>query len=117
MFIWRTALVDPELEYNLIHQFIFFLNVQRYLPETGHEEFDGLFRHLPRTVRYLRVQGSLVAIDTGSGAIQQNMIDPGAEWVNHSDGADRSRVGAPTTVSLSDKGLSTIIDKLCGLIP
>ena len=39
------------------------------------------------------------------------MIDPGAEWVNHSDGADRSRVGAPTTVSLSDKGLSTIIDK------
>ena len=42
---------------------------------------------------------------------EQNMIDPGAEWVNHSDGADRSRVGAPTTVSLSDKGLSTIIDK------
>ena len=43
--------------------------------------------------------------------VEQNMIDPGAEWVNHSDGADRSRVGAPTTVSLSDKGLSTIIDK------
>jgi transcription initiation factor TFIIB len=42
---------------------------------------------------------------------EQNMIDPGAEWVNHSDGADRSRVGAPTTVSLSDKGLSTVIDK------
>ena len=29
----------------------------------------------------------------------QNMIDPGAEWVNHSDGADRSRVGAPTTLT------------------
>ena len=43
--------------------------------------------------------------------VEQNMIDPGAEWVNHSDGADRSRVGAPTTVSLSDKGLSTVIDK------
>ncbi len=42
---------------------------------------------------------------------EQNMIDPGAEWVNHSDGSDRSRVGSPTTVSLSDKGLSTIIDK------
>ena len=43
--------------------------------------------------------------------VEQNMIDPGAEWVNHSDGTDRSRVGAPTTVSLSDKGLSTVIDK------
>lgn len=41
----------------------------------------------------------------------QNMIDPGAEWVNHSDGADRSRVGAPTTLTLSDKGLSTEISR------
>ena len=37
------------------------------------------------------------------------MIDPGAEWVNHSDGNDRSRVGAPRTLTLSDKGLSTEI--------
>tara|TARA_B100000287_G_scaffold170021_1_gene160411 strand:+ start:259 stop:1053 length:795 start_codon:yes stop_codon:yes gene_type:complete len=37
------------------------------------------------------------------------MIDPGAEWVNHSDGDDRSRVGAPSTLTLSDKGLSTEI--------
>lgn len=41
----------------------------------------------------------------------QNMIDPGAEWVNHSDGSDRSRVGAPTTLTLSDKGLSTEISR------
>ena len=39
----------------------------------------------------------------------ENMIDPGAEWVNHSNGDDRSRVGAPTTLTLSDKGLSTEI--------
>lgn len=39
----------------------------------------------------------------------ENMIDPGAEWINHSDGDDRSRVGAPTTLTLSDKGLSTEI--------
>lgn len=38
-----------------------------------------------------------------------NMIDPGAEWVNHSNGDDRSRVGAPSTLTLSDKGLSTEI--------
>ena len=41
----------------------------------------------------------------------QNMIDPGAEWVNHSDGNDRSRVGAPTTLTISDKGLSTEISR------
>ncbi len=43
--------------------------------------------------------------------VEANMIDPGAEWVNHSDGNDRSRVGAPTTLSLSDKGLNTVIDR------
>lgn len=55
-------------------------------------------------------RGEIVCSTCGFVA-EQNMIDPGAEWVNHSDGADRSRVGAPTTVSLSDKGLSTVIDK------
>ncbi|DAC66302.1 MAG TPA: transcription initiation factor IIB 2 [Candidatus Poseidoniales archaeon] len=42
----------------------------------------------------------------------QNMIDPGAEWVNYSDGANRSRVGAPTTLTLSDKGLSSEISRV-----
>lgn len=55
-------------------------------------------------------RGEIVCSTCGFVA-EQNMIDLGAEWVNHSDGADRSRVGAPTTVSLSDKGLSTVIDK------
>ena len=41
----------------------------------------------------------------------ENMVDPGAEWINHSDGNDRSRVGAPTTLTLSDKGLSTEISR------
>ena len=39
----------------------------------------------------------------------EKMIDPGAEWVNHSNADDRSRVGAPSTLTLSDKGLSTEI--------
>ncbi len=40
---------------------------------------------------------------------EENMIDLGAEWTNHSGGDDKSRVGAPSTLTLSDKGLSTEI--------
>ena len=40
---------------------------------------------------------------------EENAIDPGAEWTNYSDGTDRSRVGAPSRESLSDKGLNTSI--------
>jgi len=54
------------------------------------------------------VRGETVCSDCGYVAAE-NMIDPGAEWVNHSNGDDRSRVGAPSTLTLSDKGLSTEI--------
>ncbi|MCH2637589.1 MAG: transcription initiation factor IIB family protein [Candidatus Thalassarchaeum sp.] len=40
-----------------------------------------------------------------------NAIDPGAEWTNYTDGADRSRVGAPPRESLADKGLNTTISR------
>jgi len=54
------------------------------------------------------IRGETICSDCGFvGA--ENMIDPGAEWVNHSNGDDRSRVGAPSTLTLSDKGLSTEI--------
>lgn len=42
---------------------------------------------------------------------ETDVIDPSAEWVNHREGADRSRVGAPTTLTLSDKGLNTSISR------
>ncbi|MBT6645414.1 MAG: transcription initiation factor IIB family protein [Euryarchaeota archaeon] len=42
--------------------------------------------------------------------VEDSMIDPGAEWTNY-EGPDRSRVGAPTTPTLSDKGLNTTIDR------
>ena len=42
---------------------------------------------------------------------EENAIDPGAEWTNYSDGTDRSRVGAPSRESLSDKGLNTSISR------
>jgi len=54
------------------------------------------------------IRGETICSDCGYVAAE-NMIDPGAEWVNHSDGNDRSRVGSPTTLTLSDKGLSTEI--------
>ena len=54
------------------------------------------------------IRGETVCSNCGYVAAE-NMIDPGAEWVNHSNGDDRSRVGAPSTLTLSDKGLSTEI--------
>ena len=54
------------------------------------------------------VRGETSCSDCGFVA-SEKMIDPGAEWVNHSDGNDRSRVGAPSTLTLSDKGLSSEI--------
>ena len=43
--------------------------------------------------------------------VEDTVIDPGAEWTNHGDGNDRSRVGAPVNLALSDKGLNTVIDR------
>ena len=54
------------------------------------------------------IRGETSCSDCGFVA-SEKMIDPGAEWVNHSNGDDRSRVGAPSTLTLSDKGLSTEI--------
>ena len=54
------------------------------------------------------IRGETVCSECGYVAAE-NMIDPGAEWINHSNGDDRSRVGAPSTLTLSDKGLSTEI--------
>jgi transcription initiation factor TFIIB len=54
------------------------------------------------------IRGETVCSECGY-VVAENMIDPGAEWVNHSNGDDRSRVGAPSTQTLSDKGLSTEI--------
>ena len=56
------------------------------------------------------VRGETICSECGFVAAE-NMIDPGAEWTNHSGGEDRSRVGAPTSLTISDKGLSTEISK------
>ena len=41
--------------------------------------------------------------------VEETMIDPGAEWTNHDNVTDKSRVGAPSTYTLADKGLNTSI--------
>lgn len=44
--------------------------------------------------------------------VEENLIDPGAEWTNFSDSTgDRSRVGGPTSYLYSDRGLNTHIAK------
>ena len=54
-------------------------------------------------------RGEVFCESCGSVA-EQNIIDEGPEWVNHFDGVDNSRVGAPSTYLLADKGLNTTID-------
>ena len=56
------------------------------------------------------VRGETYCLPCGNVA-EENAIDLGAEWTNYSDGADRSRVGAPSRESLSDKGLNTSISR------
>ena len=56
------------------------------------------------------IRGETYCVACGNVA-EENAIDLGAEWTNYSDGADRSRVGAPSRESLSDKGLNTSISR------
>ncbi len=56
------------------------------------------------------VRGEVVCRVCGL-VVEDDVVDPGAEWVNHKDGTDRSRVGAPSTLTLADKGLNTSISR------
>src|SRR6056297_490559 len=55
--------------------------------------------------------GELIHEETGI-IIEEEQIDPGPEWraFNHSERQSKSRVGAPTTQTMHDKGLTTTID-------
>lgn len=56
-------------------------------------------------------QGELVCEDCGL-VVETTNIDHGPEWraFNHSERNNKSRVGAPTTQTMHDKGLTTQID-------
>ncbi|ELZ86629.1 transcription initiation factor TFB [Haloferax elongans ATCC BAA-1513] len=55
--------------------------------------------------------GELIHEETGI-VLEEDRIDPGPEWraFNHSERQEKSRVGAPTTKTMHDKGLTTTID-------
>ena len=55
--------------------------------------------------------GELIHEETGL-IIEEEQIDPGPEWraFTHSERQSKSRVGAPTTKTMHDKGLTTTID-------
>ncbi|MFC6724593.1 transcription initiation factor IIB family protein [Halobium palmae] len=55
--------------------------------------------------------GELIHEETGL-IVEEDNIDPGPEWraFNHSERQNKSRVGAPTTQTMHDKGLTTTID-------
>jgi len=56
-------------------------------------------------------RGELICEDCGL-VIEEEKIDPGPEWraFNHKERQEKSRVGAPTTQTMHDKGLTTTID-------
>src|SRR6056297_1319519 len=56
-------------------------------------------------------RAELVCDDCGL-VVEEEQIDPGPEWraFNHSERQQKSRVGAPTTQTMHDKGLTTQID-------
>jgi len=54
-------------------------------------------------------RGEIVCNSCGL-VVEENVIDPGAEWINGDSGQDKSRVGAPLTYTLADRGLNTTID-------
>ncbi|MFC7139510.1 transcription initiation factor IIB family protein [Halosimplex aquaticum] len=56
-------------------------------------------------------RGELVCDECGL-VVEEGTIDPGPEWraFNHTERQEKSRVGAPTTRTMHDKGLTTTID-------
>ncbi|PSQ42532.1 transcription initiation factor IIB 3 [Halobacteriales archaeon SW_7_68_16] len=56
-------------------------------------------------------RAELVCDDCGL-VVEEEKIDPGPEWraFNHEERQEKSRVGAPTTQTMHDKGLTTTID-------
>ena len=56
-------------------------------------------------------RGELICDECGL-VVEDEQIDPGPEWraFNHEERNEKSRVGAPTTKTMHDKGLTTAID-------
>jgi len=86
---------------------------QRAASETQHDEGDteiDLDDVDPEDV-VRTSDGELIHEETGL-ILEDDQIDRGPEWraFTHSERQDKSRVGAPTTKTMHDKGLTTTID-------
>ena len=57
--------------------------------------------------------GEVICSDCGL-VIRENVVDDGPEWraFTREEKQMRSRVGTPSSLSVHDKGLSTVIDKV-----
>ena len=79
------------------------------------DEFEKFIVECPECGSHALVhdyeRAELVCSDCGL-VIDENFIDQGPEWraFDHDQRMKRSRVGAPMTYTIHDKGLSTIID-------
>jgi len=65
-----------------------------------------------RNLYYDQVRGERLCSDCGL-LVEENIVDHNPEWRNFgtdSGGGDKSRVGAPVSVMLADRGLQTSID-------
>ncbi|MFB6105498.1 MAG: transcription initiation factor IIB family protein [Halobacteriaceae archaeon] len=82
--------------------------------ESGEDESEGV-RTCPECGSDNLVKSTdraeLVCDDCGL-VVDDEQIDPGPEWraFNHQERQEKSRVGAPTTQTMHDKGLTTTID-------
>ena len=87
---------------------------EREQEEEGEVESEGV-RGCPECGSENLVKSSdrseLVCDDCGL-VVEEEKIDPGPEWraFNHQERQEKSRVGAPTTQTMHDKGLTTTID-------
>ncbi|MFB6135123.1 MAG: TFIIB-type zinc ribbon-containing protein, partial [Halanaeroarchaeum sp.] len=88
---------------------------QRERETTAEQETDEGVRECPECGSENLVKSSdraeLVCDDCGL-VVEEEKIDPGPEWraFNHQERQEKSRVGAPTTQTMHDKGLTTTID-------
>ncbi len=81
---------------------------------TGPDEREGV-QHCPECESDTLVtsaDGSELTCEDCGLIVEERLIDRGPEWraFNHQDRQSKSRVGAPTTQTMHDKGMTTSID-------
>ncbi|ELY65342.1 transcription initiation factor IIB [Natronococcus jeotgali] len=94
--VWSARLDDGEHE------------TERSEDETGNDTCPGCDSD---EIVHRSSRGERICEECGL-VIEEELVDSGPEWraFNHQERQEKSRVGAPTTTTLHDKGLTTEID-------